>query len=104
MSAGRKRPAEPEKSHETKFVVGMYCGAAYHDWAFAGVDGCEVVRLYDVESDMCRLAKLFFDRRRGRGGGVVRQLDIRAFVRKTRGNLLQTWKPRLRTQTRRGYM
>ena len=55
----------------------MYCGAAYHDWAFAGVDGCEVVRLYDVESDMCRLAKLFFDRRRCRGD-VVRQLDIRA--------------------------
>ena len=77
MSAGRKRPAEPEKSHETKFVVGMYCGAAYHDWAFAGVDGCQVVRLYDVESDMCRLAKLFFDRRRCRGD-VVRQLDIRA--------------------------
>ena len=58
MSASRKRPAEPAKANETKFVVGMYCGAAYHDWAFAGVDGCEVVRLYDVERDMCRLAKL----------------------------------------------
>ena len=77
MSASRKRPAEPAKANETKFVVGMYCGAAYHDWAFAGVDGCEVVRLYDVERDMCRLAKLFFDRLGGRGD-VVRQLEIRA--------------------------
>jgi hypothetical protein len=76
-SASGKRPAEPDKSNETKFVVGMYCGAAYHDWAFAGVDGCEVVRLYDVESDMCRLAKLFFTRRHGRGD-VVRQLDCEA--------------------------
>ena len=76
MSASRKRPAEPAKANETKFVVGMYCGAAYHDWAFAGVDGCEVVRLYDVERDMCRLAKLFFDRLGGRGD-VVRQLEIR---------------------------
>ena len=59
MSASRKRPAEPAKANETKFVVGMYCGAAYHDWVFAGVGGCEVVRLYDVERDMCRLAKLF---------------------------------------------
>ena len=77
MSASRKRPAEPAKANETKFVVGMYCGAAYHDWAFAGVGGCEVVRLYDVERDMCRLAKLFFDRLGGRGD-VVRQLEIRA--------------------------
>ena len=77
MSASCKRPAEPAKANETKFVVGMYCGAAYHDWAFAGVGGCEVVRLYDVERDMCRLAKLFFDRLGGRGD-VVRQLEIRA--------------------------
>ena len=77
MSVSRKRPAEPAKANETKFVVGMYCGAAYHDWAFAGVGGCEVVRLYDVERDMCRLAKLFFDRLGGRGD-VVRQLEIRA--------------------------
>ena len=35
MSVSRKRPAEPAKANETKFVVGMYCGAAYHDWAFA---------------------------------------------------------------------
>ena len=100
MPVTRKRPAEPEKSHETKFVVGMYCGAAYHDWAFAGVDGCEVVRLYDVESDMCRLAKLFLIVVVAAGTSC----GSLTFVQKTWGNLLQTWKPRLRTQTRRGYM
>ena len=100
MSASRKRPAEPAKANETKFVVGMYCGAAYHDWAFAGVDGCEVVRLYDVESDMRRLAKLFLIVvvAAGTSCGSLK------FVRKAWGNLLQTWKARFRTQTRHGYM
>ena len=68
---------EPKKARVRKYVVGLYCGAAYHEVPFAQQQDCEVVRLYDVESDMCKLAELFF-RRGGPRGDVVKQFDIRA--------------------------
>ena len=68
---------KPKKARVRKYVVGLYCGAAYHEVPFAQQQECEVVRLYDVESDMCKLAELFF-RRGGLRGDVVKQFDIRA--------------------------
>ena len=53
---------KPKKARVRKYVVGLYCGAAYHEVPFAQQKECEVVRLYDVESDMCKLAELFFRR------------------------------------------
>ena len=48
-------------------------GAAFHDVVFARVSGCDVVRLYDWELRMRKLACLFFPKR-----GVVKEMDIRA--------------------------
>ena len=65
---------KPKKARVRKYVVGLYCGAAYHEVPFAQQQDCEVVRLYDAESDMCKLAELFF-RRGGPRGDVVKQFD-----------------------------
>ena len=62
---------EPELPR--KNVVGLFCGAAFHDAVFARVPGCDVVRLYDWEVRMRKLACLFFPEE-----GVVKGMDIRA--------------------------
>ena len=54
MSGGGLEPDLPRKC-----VVGLFCGAAFHDLAFARVPGCDVVRLYDWEVRMRKLACLF---------------------------------------------
>ena len=58
MSASQGSSETPEPPWVKKFVVGLYCGAAYHDVAFAGHGG--VVRLFDFDACMCALARLFF--------------------------------------------
>ena len=52
--------ARPEVTR--KFVVGLFCGGAFHDVAFTftRVDGCNVVRLYDWELRMRKVARSFF--------------------------------------------
>ena len=47
MSADGQGELEPEVPR--KNVVGLFCGAAFHDVVFARVSGCDVVRLYDWE-------------------------------------------------------
>ena len=54
MSPDDETPTTPEVPR--KFVVGLFCGAAFHDVRFARLGECEVVRLYDWESRMRRLA------------------------------------------------
>ena len=58
-------------------MVGLFCGAAFHDVAFARVPGCGVVGLYDSEVRMRKLAMklacLFFPEE-----GVVKGMEIRA--------------------------
>ena len=71
MSADGQGELEPEVPR--KNVVGLFCGAAFHDVVFARVSGCDVVRLYDWELRMRKLACLFFPKR-----GVVKEMDIRA--------------------------
>ena len=71
MSAGQSRSETPEPPWVKKFVVGLYCGAAYHDVAFVGHGG--TVRLFDFDARMCALAGLFFP-----DENVVWQFDIRA--------------------------
>jgi len=71
MSSDEKGGLEPELPR--KNVVGLFCGAAFHDVVFAGIPGCDVVRLYDWEARMLKLACLFFP-----GEGVVKEMDIRA--------------------------
>ena len=71
MSADGQGELEPEVPR--KKVVGLFCGAAFHDVVFARVSGCDVVRLYDWELRMRKLACLFFPKR-----GVVKEMDIRA--------------------------
>ena len=61
MSADGKGGLEPEVPR--KNVVGLFCGAAFHDVVFARVSGCDVVRLYDWELRMRKLACLFFPKR-----------------------------------------
>ena len=39
MSTGQGRSETPEPPWVKKFVVGLYCGAAYHDVAFVGHGG-----------------------------------------------------------------
>ena len=57
-----------------KNVVGLFCGgAAFHDVVFAREPGCDVVRRYDWEVRMRKLACLFFPEE-----GVVKEMDIRA--------------------------
>ena len=63
--------ARPEVTR--KFAVGLFCGGAFHDAAFTRVGGCDVVRLYDWELRMRRVARSFFPEE-----GVVRDMDIRA--------------------------
>ena len=85
MSASQGRSETPEPPPPPlvkKFVVGLYCGAAYHDVAFAGGGG--VVRLFDFNLRMCTLARLFFPRE-----NVVRQFDIRA---ESVGALVACWR------------
>ena len=71
MSIGGAGLARPEVTR--KFVVGLFCGGAFHDVAFTRVDGCDVVRLYDWELRMRKVARSFFPEE-----GVVRDMDIRA--------------------------
>ena len=71
MSSDEKGGLEPELPR--KNAVGLFCGAALHDAAFARVPGCGVVRLYDWEVRMLKLARLFFPEE-----GVVKKMDIRA--------------------------
>ena len=71
MSSDERGGLEPELSR--KNVVGLFCGAAFHDVVFARVPGCDVVRLYDWEVRMRKLACLFFPEE-----GVVKGMDIRA--------------------------
>ena len=54
-----------------RFVVGLFCGGAFHDAAFTRVGGCDVVRLYDWELRMRKVARSFFPEE-----GVVRDMDI----------------------------
>ena len=67
--------ARPEVTR--KFVVGLFCGGAFHDAAFTRVDGCDVVRLYDWALRMRKVARSIFPEE-----GVVRDMghvmDIRA--------------------------
>ena len=53
MRGGGLEPELPRKN-----VVGLFCGAAFHDLVFARVPGCDVVRLYDWEVRMRKLACL----------------------------------------------
>ena len=63
--------ARPEVTR--KFTVGLFCGGAFHDAAFTRVGGCDVVRLYDWELSMTKVACSFFPEE-----GVVRDKNIRA--------------------------
>ena len=63
--------ARPEVTR--KFVVGLFCGGAFHDVAFTRVDGCGVVRLCDWELRMRKVAHSFSPEE-----GVVRDMEIRA--------------------------
>ena len=63
-----RRPKVTRKS-----AVGLFCGGAFHDVAFTRVDGCTVLRLYDWELRMRKVARSFFPEE-----GVVRDMDIRA--------------------------
>ena len=67
MRKGGWNPNSREKN-----VVGLFCGAAFHDVVFARVPGCDVVRLYDWEVRMLKLMCLFFPEE-----GVVKEMDIR---------------------------
>ena len=71
LSASQGRSETPEPLWVKKFVVGLYCGAAHHDVAFAGDGG--FVRLFDFGARMCALARLFVP-----DENVVQQFDIRA--------------------------
>ena len=70
MSVGGAGLARPEVTR--KFVVGLFCGGAFHDVAFTRVDGCDVVRLHDWELCMPNVARSFFPE-----VGAVRDMDIR---------------------------
>ena len=64
--------ARPEVTR--KFIVGLFCGGAFHDVAFTRVDRCDVVmRLYDWKLRMRKVFRSFFPEE-----GVVRDMDIRA--------------------------
>ena len=56
-----------------KFVVGLFCGGAFHHVAFTWVGGCDVVRLRDWELRMRKVARSFFPEE-----GLVRDMEIRA--------------------------
>ena len=71
MSMGGEGLARPKVTR--KFVVGLFCGGAFHDVAFTRVGGCNVVRLHDWELRMRKVARSFFPEE-----GVVRDMDIRA--------------------------
>ena len=71
MSCDERGGLEPELPR--KCVVGLFCGAAFHDVVFARVPGCDVVRLYDWEVRMRKLACFFFPEE-----GVVKGMAIRA--------------------------
>ena len=71
MSMGGAGLARPEFTR--KFVVGLFYGGAFHDAAFTRMDGCDVVRLYDRELRMRKVARSFFPEE-----GVMRDMDIRA--------------------------
>ena len=68
--------ARPEVTR--KFAVGLFCGLWWgvprrRDVAFTRVGGCGVVRLYDWELRMRKVARSFLPEE-----GVVRDMDIRA--------------------------
>ena len=65
---GGQEPELPRKN-----AVRLFYGAAFHDVVFARVPGCDVVRLYDWEVRMGKLACLFFPEE-----CVVKGIDIRA--------------------------
>ena len=71
MSSDERGGVEPELPH--KNVVGLFCGAAFNDVAFARVPGRDVVGLCDWEVRMRQLASLFFPEE-----GLVKGMDIRA--------------------------
>ena len=72
MRGGGLEPELPRKN-----VVGLFCGAAFHDVVFARVPGCDVVRLHDWEVRMGKrkLACLFFPEE---GLVKVKGMDIRS--------------------------
>ena len=57
MSASQGRSETPEPPWVKKFVVGLYCGAAYQDVTFFGHGW--IVRLFDFAARMCALGRLF---------------------------------------------
>ena len=71
MSVGGACLARPEVTR--KFVVGLFCGGAFHDVAFTRVDGFDVVRLHDWELRMRKVTRSFFPEE-----DVVRDMEIRA--------------------------
>ena len=71
MPMGGEGSARPKVTR--KSVVGLFCGGAFHDVAFTRVGGCKVVKLYDWELRMRKVARSFFPEE-----GVVRDMDIRA--------------------------
>ena len=71
MSMGGEGSARPKVTR--KFAVGLFCGGAFHDFAFTRVGGCNVVRLYDWELRMRKVSRSFFPKE-----GVVRDMEIRA--------------------------
>ena len=73
MSSDERGGLELEPELPRKNVVGLFCGAAFHDAVFARVPGCDVVRLYDWGVRMRKLACLFFPEE-----SVVKEMDIRA--------------------------
>jgi len=66
MRGGGLEPELPRKN-----AVGLFCGAAFHVVVFARVPGCDVVRLYDWEVRMRKLAS----RRNNRVVTVVWQVQ-----------------------------
>ena len=75
MSSDERGGLEPELPR--KNVVGLFCGAAFHDVVFARVPGCDVVRLHDweVRIGKRKLACLFFPEE---GLVKVKGMDIRS--------------------------
>ena len=74
MSVGGAGLARPEVTR--KFVVGLFCGGAFHEVAFTpGWTGavCDVVRLCDWELRTRKVSRSLFPEE-----GVVRDMDIRA--------------------------
>ena len=91
MSSDEKGGLEPELSR--KNVVGLFCGAAFCDVVFARVPGCDVVRLYDWEVRMLKLARLFFPEE-----GVVKKRWTSVWRTCVRWKLTLAWRCLLLTR------